>query len=170
MPDRKICPYCGHAEKMEAVRCSVCARRFRGNEVTNSPGPAAVEVMPEMSADANEAYAEAEQAIRPVSGWRRLITWGAKKTEAVPEDLAEPSPKSWNMVSAMVVGLGPMGVHRFYTGRIISGIIWLFTFGLLGIGWIADIIMVYSGNFKDKDGRKVKRKRQPATLLKGKTF
>ena len=29
------------------------------------------------------------------------------------------------------------GLHRFYTGRWISGLVWLFTFGLCGIGGMA---------------------------------
>jgi hypothetical protein len=38
--------------------------------------------------------------------------------------------------------LGIIGIHRFYTGNIFTGIIWMFTLGLLGIGWIFDIVKV----------------------------
>lgn len=34
--------------------------------------------------------------------------------------------------------LGLFGIHRFYMGKIITGIIYLFTGGLFGIGWIYD--------------------------------
>ena len=34
---------------------------------------------------------------------------------------------------------GFLGAHRFYFGRPISGTVYLFTFGLLGIGWIVDL-------------------------------
>ncbi|MEM8491553.1 MAG: TM2 domain-containing protein [Pseudomonadota bacterium] len=37
---------------------------------------------------------------------------------------------------------GFMGSHRFYYGRPISGTIWFFTFGLLFIGWIIDLILI----------------------------
>ena len=33
---------------------------------------------------------------------------------------------------------GFTGAHRFYFGRPISGIIWFFTLGLFGIGWLYD--------------------------------
>lgn len=35
---------------------------------------------------------------------------------------------------------GWLGIHRFYEGKTITGIIYLFTLGLLGFGWIADIV------------------------------
>ena len=34
--------------------------------------------------------------------------------------------------------LGVLGLHRFYLGKWISGLVWLFTGGLFGIGWIYD--------------------------------
>jgi TM2 domain-containing membrane protein YozV len=39
---------------------------------------------------------------------------------------------------------GFMGAHRFYYGRQITGTIWFFTFGLLGIGWIIDLFLIPS--------------------------
>ncbi len=39
---------------------------------------------------------------------------------------------------------GFMGAHRFYYGRPVSGTIYFFTFGLLGIGWLIDLILMPS--------------------------
>ena len=38
--------------------------------------------------------------------------------------------------------LGFIGAHRFYYGRPISGTIWFFTFGLLGVGWLIDLFLI----------------------------
>ncbi len=37
---------------------------------------------------------------------------------------------------------GFTGAHRFYYGRQITGVIWFFTFGLLGIGWLIDLFLI----------------------------
>lgn len=42
----------------------------------------------------------------------------------------------------LCVCLGMFGAHRFYEKKITSAIIYLFTFGLFGIGWLYDIIIL----------------------------
>jgi TM2 domain-containing membrane protein YozV len=41
---------------------------------------------------------------------------------------------------------GFMGAHRFYYGKPITGTIWFFTLGLLGVGWIIDLFLIPSMN------------------------
>lgn len=48
--------------------------------------------------------------------------------------------------------LGFFGFHRFYYGRQITGTIWFFTLGLLGIGWIIDLFLIPSMD-RDADRR-----------------
>ncbi len=38
--------------------------------------------------------------------------------------------------------LGVFGAHKFYEGKIGLGLLYLFTFGLFGIGWFADVIII----------------------------
>jgi hypothetical protein len=51
--------------------------------------------------------------------------------------------------------LGSLGIHRFMVGKIGTGILMLVTFGGLGIWTLVDLIMLATGNFKDKAGRKI---------------
>ena len=37
---------------------------------------------------------------------------------------------------------GFMGMHRFYYGKPVSGTVYFFTLGLLGIGWIVDLFLI----------------------------
>src|SRR5687768_12439774 len=39
---------------------------------------------------------------------------------------------------------GFTGAHRFYFGKPITGTIWFFTLGLLGIGWLIDLFLIPS--------------------------
>ncbi|HMV43406.1 MAG TPA: TM2 domain-containing protein [Leptospiraceae bacterium] len=44
-------------------------------------------------------------------------------------------------------------VHRFYVGRIVSGIFFFFTAGGFGFWWLIDVIQILSGSFKDQFGK-----------------
>ena len=52
--------------------------------------------------------------------------------------------------------LGPFGAHRFYAGKIGTGILMLLTFGGLGIWSLIDFIMIVCSAFRDADGRLIK--------------
>lgn len=47
---------------------------------------------------------------------------------------------------------GFTGAHRFYYGRPVTGTLWFFTLGLLGIGWLIDLFLI-PGMDRDADLR-----------------
>ena len=55
------------------------------------------------------------------------------------------SQKSRLAALLLCVLFGTFGFHRFYVGKIGTGIIWLLTGGLVGIGTIYDIIIIILG-------------------------
>ncbi len=65
------------------------------------------------------------------------------------------SEKDYVVTVLLCFFLGVLGVHRFYVGKIGTGILMLFTFGGFGIWALIDFIMVILGNFTDSDGLKI---------------
>ncbi|MDI4639245.1 MULTISPECIES: NINE protein [Halomonadaceae] len=47
---------------------------------------------------------------------------------------------------------GFLGAHRFYYGKPVTGTIWFFTLGLLGVGWLIDLFLI-PGMDRDADFR-----------------
>ena len=70
------------------------------------------------------------------------------------EDFSE---KNWLTTLLLCIFLGTLGIHRFYAGKIGTGILMLLTAGVFGILWIIDIIMIATGSFTDKNGRLLKQ-------------
>lgn len=51
--------------------------------------------------------------------------------------------------------LGVFGVHRFYVGKIGTGILMFVTLGALGIWALIDFIVILVGSFRDKQGKRL---------------
>ena len=56
--------------------------------------------------------------------------------------------KNKTIVLLLAVFFGYIGIHRFYVGKVKSGILYLLTGGIFGIGWFVDIILIATGKFE----------------------
>ena len=62
------------------------------------------------------------------------------------------SEKDWLTTLLFCFFLGTFGGHRFYVGKIGTGIAQLLTFGGCGIWTLVDLIMIITGKFTDNEG------------------
>jgi len=66
-----------------------------------------------------------------------------------------PLKRLWALLLCGGFMIGLPGLHRFYVGKIGTGLLWFFTGGLCGIGQIVDAIMIITGQFTDSEGRRL---------------
>lgn len=70
---------------------------------------------------------------------------------------AEPK-KNWLVTLLLCLFLGIVGAHRFYVGKVGTGILWILTLGgFFGIGTLVDLIKIICGKFTDKKGNAITR-------------
>ena len=68
------------------------------------------------------------------------------------------STKDWLVTLLLCLLGGGIGAHRYYVGKIGTGILYTLTVGFLGIGCLVDLIMIATGKFTDKEGKIVQKK------------
>ena len=66
--------------------------------------------------------------------------------------VTQTSDKKKSTAMILCICGGFFGLHQFYVGNIGKGILYAFTGGLFCFGWIADIIKIATGSFRDNVG------------------
>ena len=68
------------------------------------------------------------------------------------------SNRDWLIAFLLCLFGGIIGLHRFYCGKIISGVVYILTFGGgFGIGCLVDLILILCKQFRDIDGLYLKK-------------
>ena len=80
--------------------------------------------------------------------WSLLLTWlllnlltGIILPTVMAITVAREGRKSYVTAYLFLLHWGPLGIHRFYLGRYVSGIVWLLSGGLLGLGVFFDFFL-----------------------------
>jgi TM2 domain-containing membrane protein YozV len=91
---------------------------------------------------------------------RRIMRRDARDRRAYSATQSFKKPRAANVSESsrgiallLAVPLGWTGAHRFYVGRVGTGLAMLLTLGGLGLWWLIDIVMVACGQLKDMDGK-----------------
>lgn len=78
-----------------------------------------------------------------------------------PQDISD---RSRGVALALGAVIGVFGGHRFYVGKIGTGLAMLCTLGGLGIWWLYDMVLIAAGSFRDAEGKRVWRWAEPGSL------
>lgn len=119
-PAKRYCPHCGHAETdPDATVCAACGAKLP--PVSDTKAGAA-------------------------NGQPTIVINNSNQNQNVNTNVASPvvagrMKNKW-VAFLLCLFLGYVGAHKFYEGKVGMGILYLFTFGLLGIGWIIDCIVL----------------------------
>ena len=73
--------------------------------------------------------------------------------------VGEEPKKDWLTTLLLCIFFGGLGVHRYYVGKIGTGILYTLTAGLFGIGFLVDLIKIICGKFTDKSGNLIQKEK-----------
>lgn len=76
---------------------------------------------------------------------------GSTSQEAPAAPVVVSNKNKW-VTLALCVFLGFFGAHRFYVGKVGTGVLYIFTVSGLGFGWIIDMVMICCNKFTDSTG------------------
>ena len=76
-----------------------------------------------------------------------------ESNRAAEVEREERSPKNPRVAFTLACLGGFLGLHRFYTGRPLTGLARFFTLGGLFVWWLIDAAVLLTGRFKDGEGR-----------------
>lgn len=74
------------------------------------------------------------------------------------------SPKSRLVALLLCFFFGILGVHRFYVGKVGTGLLQLVTIGGCGIWAMIDLILIAVGSFTDKEGLRLFQWLEPGSV------
>lgn len=119
----KFCKHCGARIPAQAVICTSCGGQV---EELRSAQPQPQVQQPSIVINNSNTSSNVNRNVNQniIGGrGRRIGRWRNK----------------W-VAFFLCLFLGFLGAHKFYEGRTGMGVLYLFTFGLFGIGWIVDLI------------------------------
>jgi hypothetical protein len=140
-----------HPQVEAAGVCSYCGKPFCSDCLVEADGRMYCKN------DITKAMQEAKQAgAQAAQPQINIVNTNTNTNTANVGGFSGVSPKSKWVAAILCFFFGSLGVHRFYVGKIGTGLIWLFTLGFSGVGALIDFIIILIGGFRDKNGQFLK--------------
>jgi hypothetical protein len=141
--DERECPRCAETIKAKAQMCRFCQLDLTDADA----GAEGRELLAELGIGEDEDEDEDD---------RGDLSWKTHKRKQKRKKGRE-SPSRWDVTMLLCLFAGLIGAHRLYTGHTAVGVIQMFTFGGFGVWALLDFFNILTGQFKDAEGRLVKR-------------
>ena len=138
MSGKYFCPNCGAALEQGIRFCPNC-----GTTLDEQPSQPIQQPVQQQPVQQQPVYQPAQTVVQGPYQPYQQHAYGQ-----VPV-----SPLSRTVALILCVLFGFIGVHRFYSGSIGLGVLYLFTAGLWGIGTFIDFIVILVGGYRDSNGR-----------------
>lgn len=134
------CPECGKEISDKAVSCPNCGYSFQKMKFCKFCG----ERIPEDSIICTKCGRQVENQQQNGFTINNVSNASSSSSAQATEQSTLRNQKKIDKTTALVlcVFLGWCGAHKFYEGKVGMGILYIFTMGLFGIGWIIDIITI----------------------------
>jgi restriction system protein len=129
--DSHICIYCGHKNRLENDICVKC-----GNFVDGYSNA--------IYANLKNMFKRQKKEVTKTVIEKHVTINNYNNGELTSTEVISKASNQRNKVIALAlcIWFGMFGAHKFYEGKTGMGILYIFTLGLLGIGWVADIISI----------------------------
>ena len=121
-----ICKHCGANITEDMIYCEYCGCQVKSSQPVPSP-PVSFQPNPSQQVIINNYYNNAPE--------RTYV-----QTTIAPNK--KPKDKWFSFMLCLC--LEDCGAHKFYEGNVSAGVLYLFTCGLFGFGWIIDIFIILS--------------------------
>lgn len=148
------CPYCGGFNADDRKVCRFCETPLpKEDEV-----PKVIVVDgPRATPENHNAFGDIVDKVAPYSPPpAEDSAFGANPEEELMSDMAKSRSTAIALcVISLVTGIG--GLHRFYLGHMMSGVVHLLTSGIFRIGTFIDLLMISSGKLTDANDRNLRR-------------
>ena len=132
------CPKCGFSNNANDTRCQKCG--------------AAVPVSQQPAQPAQQQYAQPQQQYAQPAQ-QQYAQPQQQYAQPVQQVVYASPPKSKIVAFILCFFFGLFGVHHFYMGNIVIGVIQLLTCGGFGIWCLLDLIIILCGGYTDGEGR-----------------
>ncbi|MEK9632652.1 MAG: NINE protein [Opitutae bacterium] len=130
------CPKCGFSNNPNDTRCQKCGSTLP---------------LPQQPAPQSHAQPAPQQYAQPAP---QQYAQPGPQQYAQPQQVVYASPpKSKGVAFLLCFFFGLFGVHHFYMGNIVIGVIQLLTCGGFGIWCLLDLIIILCGGYTDGEGR-----------------